>query len=130
MTQRQETVGSGSSALSTTIAYTFDNLGRLSQMQYPNGVVATYGYADGEVISLRVAVGNQTLPVITAAHRVGETHLTWQLTHGTGLIEDKRYDQDGLLRSLNVGDSTHTLEQHSYDYDLASQLKQLSDSVQ
>ena len=85
-----------------------------------SGQTTQIGYTFDEVTSLQVAVGEQRTAVITATQRIGDSGLTWQLADGTGLVEDKRDDQDGLLRSLNVGDATQTLEQHSDGYDLAS----------
>ena len=110
--------------------YTYDDLGRLNQMQYPNGVVASYRYTDGEVTGLQVSIGSQSIPVITNTQRVGNSGLVWRMEHSNGMTEDRRYDQDGLLRSLQVGASGLVLEKHSYGYDLASQIQQITDELQ
>jgi len=79
--------------------YTYDNLGRLATLTYPNGVQAIYAYTKDRVTSLDVKIGNQTRVVATGVlyEPMGPAK---GFAVGNGGTRINHYDTDGRLTDI------------------------------
>lgn len=113
---------------STTYAY--DGIGRLSEITYPNGDKANYGYdAGGHLASLSAVIGGTTRPVISQA--------TWKangaranMAYGNGLVRGYNHDLDGRLTAMSVwGPNSAKLSYWDYQYSADGEITGIVDAV-
>jgi RHS repeat-associated protein len=112
-----------------TLTYTYDPASRVASITYPDGAIAANQY-DGagyfnQLSATPVGSTNQTLATIT--------HLPFgplnSVTFGNGVAETWTFDDD--YRPTNITDkvSSTTLQNVTYGYDAASNLKTITDAV-
>jgi RHS repeat-associated protein len=98
-----------------TMGAAYDANGRLSQVAYPSGFVATYGYNSLGYANQLSGSGAQTL--WTANGMDAEGHLTLQ-TAGNGVATTRGFSPStGRLLSVAAG-SGNTVQNSTYSYDL------------
>lgn len=126
--------------------YTYDVAGRLTAIQYPNGMKASYGYNEDVPTSMKVTIGTVENNIVTGAsyEPFGPAN-GW--TYGNGLKRLIGYNKDGQpdgisvdngpLQSLTYAfDGNNRVEKitnagnpgttQDYDYDGVSRLQQFS----
>lgn len=98
-----------------TMGATYDANGRLSQVTYPSGFVASYGYNSLGYANQLSGSGAQTF--WTANNMDAEGHLTLQ-TAGNGIATTRGFSAStGRLLSVAAG-SGNTVQNSTYSYDL------------
>lgn len=91
----------GTSVYSTT--YTYDAFDRLSQVTYPDGKTATYGYQEGQLRTISATPNGATQTVVEEM-RYQPTGQQISMRYGNGLLRTQDYDSDGRLTAIEVVD--------------------------
>ena len=96
--------------------WSYDALDRLTNLSYPGGVQAIYGYGsrpDGRVSSVQVKLSSDASPinVATSISYLPFGPMT-KFTHSNGLARTKAYDTDFWLSSIVTG----SFQDITYDY--------------
>jgi RHS repeat-associated protein len=112
--------GRGFSISGTTYAlgYSYDALGHLATVTYPDGHQATYSYSEGAVSGITFTIGSTQL---SAASNVTWRPMDAALTSWTssnGLTNTLAYDTDGRLTGISVPG----VESLGYSYDSANRV--------
>lgn len=101
-----------------TTSYTYDAMGRVTSLTYPNGVVAGYSYVNGKLSAMTVKINGVTSNVVT-----GLTYLPFGgpkgWSYGNGLVRGNTYDLDGRLTDISttVPSSGAAVQRLSYGFD-------------
>lgn len=107
------TVGGVQSNYPTT--YGYDVAGRLTTIQYVNGVMVTYGYTRGKPVSMKVKIGTaETMVVSDATYEPFGPASGW--TYGNGLKRLIGFNQDGQPIAISTN-GTSPLQSLTYRYD-------------
>ncbi|MBS0575786.1 MAG: glucosaminidase domain-containing protein [Proteobacteria bacterium] len=113
-----------------TTSYTYDALGRVSSITYPNGVVVRYSSANGQLSSMTVTINGVTGNVVSALtyQPFGEAS-GW--TYGNGLLRSNAYDLDGRLTSIatTVPSTNAMIQSLSFGYDANNSLTSVTNGV-
>lgn len=119
----------GTSTVSFGQTYVYDNLGRLTGVNYPGGVSAGYGYANGQLAAMTVKIGSTTHNVATNITRLPFGPVTgW--TYGNGLTRAIAYDLDGRPTSVRTNVSWNTAVQNlAYLYDQNDQITRITNAI-
>jgi len=103
-TPEGQIAGRGFSISGTTYAlgYSYDSVGRVATVVYPDGNRANYSYANGLVSGVTFTMGTTTANVATAVgYRPGSQAMaSW--TSSNGLTNTLGYDNDGHLTGISV----------------------------
>ncbi|WP_179958316.1 RHS repeat-associated core domain-containing protein [Chitinimonas arctica] len=98
----------------------YDSAGRLKQRVYPSGRTITYNFNAAGQINQILTQANATAATTVLAkditYRPFGAAQNW--TYGNGELHTSRYDLDGRLTQISLGDSTLTL-----GYDTGSRIK-------
>jgi YD repeat-containing protein len=113
---KTQTVGTGSSAMSKSVGYTYTN-GDLTSLVTPSGQTVTYGYTNGQVTSIAVN-GTALLSQVLYEPFGPVTGWTW----GNNTNEARVYDQDGNVTNLEAA------EGFTYGYDSAFRITGITDT--
>ncbi|MBD8637644.1 RHS repeat protein [Stenotrophomonas sp. CFBP 13725] len=110
--------------------YGYDSIGRASTVTYPNGSVASYGYAAGGYLnSLSVTVNGQTHGVINGVQLKATGARAW-LSYGNGLGRGYNHDLDGRLTAMSVwGPNSTRLSYWDYAHSADNEITQIVDTV-
>ena len=98
-------------------SYTYDSMGRVTKLTYPDGTIASYTYAGGKLSGMTYTIGGVTTNVATG--------LTYQpyggasgWTYGNGLVRGINYDTDGRVTGISsTVPSSTILQSLTYQYD-------------
>jgi RHS repeat-associated protein len=95
--------------------YTYDVAGRLTTIQYPNGMKVTYAYNRDKPISMKATIGTAETTVISGAtyEPFGPAN-GW--TYGNGLTRLIGYNKDGQTNAISTSD-TSPLQSLTYGFD-------------
>jgi len=115
------TIGATNYALS----YTYNNLGQLASIGYPDGSSVSYNYTNGAVTSVQVsALGINQNAVSSISYAAGDTEMT-QWSTANGLTTTAGYDNDGRLTRLLVPG----VQDVTFGYDAADRLVHITDAI-
>jgi RHS repeat-associated protein len=113
-----------------TTSYAYDTMGRATSVTYPNGVVAHYTFANGQLSAMSVTVNGVTSNVAT--------NLTYQpygapsgWTYGNGLVRGNNYDLDGRLTGISstVPSNSAVVQSLTYQFDANNTITGLTNGV-
>jgi RHS repeat-associated protein len=113
--------------------YSYDAIGRLSAITYPNGMAVGYGYSVGKQTAMAVNIGGATSNVITnAKYQAYGPIAEW--TYGNGLTRSYGFDQnytagDGRLTSIATMNGTTSLQSLQYGYDANDRITKITNAV-
>jgi RHS repeat-associated protein len=107
VTAKTQTVGSGTSAITKSVGYTYTN-GDLTSLVTPSGQTVTYGYNNGQVTSIAVN-GNPLLSQVLYQPFGPVSGWTW----ANNTNEARVYDEDGNVTNVEAA------EGFTYSYDSA-----------
>ncbi len=98
-----------------TTNYTYDVAGRLTVIQYPNGMKVTYSYLRDKPTSMKVTIGTVDTAIISGAtyEPFGPAN-GW--TYGNGLKRLIGYNKDGQPNAISTND-TGPLQSLTYAFD-------------
>jgi RHS repeat-associated protein len=113
---KTQTVGSGTSAITRSISYSYTN-GDLTSLVTPSGQTVTYGYTNGQVTSIAVN-GSSLLSQVLYEPFGPVSGWTWS----NNTIEARVYDQDGNITNLEAA------EGFTYGYDSAFRVTGITDT--
>jgi RHS repeat-associated protein len=113
---KTQTVGTGTSAITKSVAYGYTN-GNLTSLTTPSGQTVTYGYTNGQITSIAIN-GGPLLSQVLYQPFGPVSGWTW----GNNTIEARVYDQDGNLTNLESG------EAYTYSYDSAFRITGMTDA--
>ncbi|WP_154119362.1 RHS repeat-associated core domain-containing protein [Vibrio parahaemolyticus] len=103
--------------------YTYDGAGQLASIEYPNGRKAVYQRnVAGEVIGVTLNNGVSSRTLVSDLVRKPFGPVT-DLTHGNGLWEERQYDMNYQLESVQVAGAMH----RSYLYTANSNVDSITD---
>lgn len=119
----------GSSAIDFGLNYSYDELGRLIRIDYPNGVIARYSYIRGRLVNMGVEVGGVRHSVISNPTHQPFGGLTgW--TYGNGLTRAYSYDLDGRLIGVSTKNGTSDIRQSlTFGYNDANEIMGITNAV-
>jgi RHS repeat-associated protein len=104
---RTQTVGSGTSARTHTLGYTYNpTTGQLASLTYPSGRIVTYVYGAGSKDIESVHLDGMPVASGIVWHPLGDVK---QMTLGNGQAWATTLDQDGRLTSYTLGGFVHTV---------------------
>ncbi len=112
---KTQTIGSGVSAVSKSVGYTYTN-GNLTSLVTPSGQTVTYGYNNGRITSV-VVNGNAVLSQVLYQPFGPVAGWTW----ANSTNEARVYDQDGNITNLEAA------EGFTYSYDSAFRIIGVTD---
>ena len=116
---------------SFNLGYAYDGLGRLKDLTYPDGVVASYSYAFGQPNAMTVNVNGVTSNVVTGiASKPFGPATAW--TYGNGLLRGYNYDADGRLTGISTKNdilSGTVLQSLTYGYDTNDRITAITNGV-
>ncbi|HNQ75130.1 MAG TPA: RHS repeat-associated core domain-containing protein, partial [Pseudothauera hydrothermalis] len=104
--------------------FAYDDLGRLRQIEYPDGIVADYTYTLDRITAMTATLDGVTH---TVADNIALTALSggqgsqYRLRHGNGPTRDERFDLDGRLTRITTSGGYNL----SYGYDTNDRLTDL-----
>ena len=113
---KTQTVGTGASAVTKSVGYTYTN-GDLTSLVTPSGQTVVYGYTNGQVTSISVN-GNPLLSQVLYEPFGPVSGWTW----ANNTNEARVYDQDGNLITLE------SAEGFTYAYDNAFRITGITDT--
>jgi len=113
---KTQTVGSGTSAVTKSVSYTYTN-GDLTSLATPSGQTITYGYSNGQITSIAVN-GNALLSRVLYQPFGPVSGWTW----ANNTNEARSYDQDGNVTNLE------SAEGFIYNYDSAFRITGITDT--
>ncbi|MGO4260511.1 RHS repeat-associated core domain-containing protein [Lysobacter sp. TAB13] len=125
--RRDVTVGNGVQSDYKT-AYTYDGLGRMTAIAYPNGVAAGYGYADGKLSAMTVSIGGTVSNVIqNAKYRAFGAIESWK--YGNGIDRHYNYDEDGRVMGISAGTASTVLQSLTYARDASDAITKITNGI-
>jgi YD repeat-containing protein len=113
---KSQTVGSGTSAITKSVGYTYTNAD-LTSLVTPSGQTMTYGYTNGRITSISVN-GNALLSQVLYQPFGPVAGWTW----ANNTNEARVYDQDGNVTNLEAA------EGFTYGYDSAFRITGITDT--
>jgi RHS repeat-associated protein len=116
VTAKTQTVGSGTSAITKSVGYTYTN-GGLTSLVTPSGQTVTYGYNNGQVISIAVN-GNPLLSQVLYQPFGPVSGWTW----ANNTNEARVYDEDGNVTNVEAA------EGFTYGYDSAFRITGITET--
>ena len=113
---KSQTVGSGTSAITKSVGYTYTNAD-LTSLLTPSGQTVTYGYTNGRITSISV---NGKALLSEVLYQPFGSVAGWTWANGTN--EARVYDQDGNVTNLEAA------EGFTYGYDNAFRITGITDT--
>lgn len=104
-------------------AYTYDRIGAVTSMTYPDGTLAEYSYSPAHQLS-SVRVASQTF---ADSFKYTPLAQVSQMTLGNGVTIENNYDPNQLYR-LTSKTASNGLQNYSYTYDAVGNMLDLADS--
>lgn len=111
----------GTSSIDFSLGYDYDNLGRLTRIDYPNGVSAHYTYEQGQLSAMSATIGGTTHSVLSdMRHRPFGGVSSW--IYGNGLTRAYSYDLDGRLLGLSTKYGASIRQSLTFGYNDADEI--------
>lgn len=108
--------------------YFRDGAGRLTGLQYPDGMQVDYAYEGGELRSIHAEVGGQVRPVVTQIRYAPFDGIeSW--VYGNGLTRTYTRDAEGRLTGIGVSHATGVRQSLTYQYDAAGRITRITNGV-
>lgn len=108
--------------------FTYDGLGRVTGVAYPNSVSVGYSYAYGRLDKMTATFGGSTKTVVS--------DLTYQpfgpltgLTYGNGLKRNYNVDTDGRIRGISTLNGTSPIQSLTFGYDANDNIKAITNAI-
>ncbi len=119
--------GRGFSIAGTTYAlgYSYDAVGHITAVNYPDGNQVIYSYTNGVISSVQVNMGGSVSNAATnIAYQPGDGAMT-QWTSGNGIANTLSYDSDGRLMGINAG----SIQSLGFSYDNTNRITGINNGV-
>ncbi|MBD3816151.1 MAG: RHS repeat protein, partial [Halothiobacillus sp.] len=108
-----------------SLGYSYNSLGQVASVVYPDGNQATYSYTRGVVSAVSLSVGGATVS--------GASGITYQpmnsamtgWTSSNGIINTLNYDSDGRLINVEAGN----VQSLALTYDLTNRVVGITDNI-
>lgn len=111
----------GTSSIDFSLGYDYDNLGRLTRIDYPNAVSAHYTYEQGQLSAMSATIGGTTHSVLSdMKHRPFGGVSSW--IYGNGLTRAYSYDLDGRLLGLSTKYGASIRQSLTFGYNDADEI--------
>lgn len=123
---RQDVLG----AATDTTGYSYDGMHRLTNISYPSGVSAGYGYVGGHLSTITATVNGTTSTVanIDGYQAFGPSAY---LSYGNGLWRRTNYDTDRRVTGISVSGSGAGLTQSlTYAFDAGDRITDITNAVE
>jgi RHS repeat-associated protein len=118
----------GSSGIAFDVGYSYDNLGRLTEVVYPSGIAVHYTYQQGLLSAMAATVAGTTQNVVTGLTRNPFGPLSgW--TYGNGLVRTLGYDDDGRLIALSSKVGADIRQSLTYGYGATGDINAITNAV-
>lgn len=117
-------VGRGFSigGINYALGYSYDNVGNVTSVAYPDGNSAIYSYTNGVVSSVTFAAGGTLVSAVT--YRPGDMAMSsW--TSSNGLVNTLSYDSDGRLGGISVPG----VQNLAFTYDNANRISNITNGI-
>ncbi|MHB1056510.1 MAG: DUF4329 domain-containing protein [Rhodanobacter sp.] len=126
-TPEGQIAGRGFSIAGTTYAlgYSYDSVGRVATVSYPDGNKANYSYANGLVSGVTFTMGTTTSNLATGVLYRPGTQSTASWISSNGLTNTLDYDDDGRLTSIGVPG----VQNLTFDYDAADRISKITNGI-
>jgi RHS repeat-associated protein len=110
-------------------SYTYDNMGHVICVTYPDGAVATYTYASGKLSTVTATLNGATNNVVTGlTYQPYDDPAGW--TYGNGLVRGNNYDLDGRLTGISTSNpSVSVLQSLTFSYDADNQIHAVTNAA-
>ena len=107
------------------LGFSYNALGQLSTVTYPDNSKATYTYSNGSVSMVQATIGGAQYNVATGiTYQPGSNSMTaW--TSSNGLGNSLTYDTDGRLTDINV----LNVQSLNYAFDAADRIVQITNGI-
>ena len=128
LASRQDRIKVGASLTNDWTHYTHDNRGRLQSITYPDGTIATYGYAFGRNRSMTVSSGGVVRTVATVlAHEPFGPVSSW--TFGNGVVRNATRDLDWRTSTLTAAAGATPIQSLAFTYSATDDIIGLGNGV-
>jgi len=130
MTTRRDWIQGPDGLTDDRTSYTYDGIGRLSAVGYPDGASASYSYAaSGGVYGLSYSEGGVTKPVVTHVYR-DALLAPGAMGYGNGLWRGYNRDYDGRVTAMSVRRQDGTAISYlDYVYSADNEIAWISDAI-
>lgn len=101
---------------SKSVAYGYDNFGRVSSITYPSGKIVNYNYSNDKVLSVSFNIGGVTTDIVNnVVYDTFSPNLT-SFNWGNGTASySKVFDKDGLPSSITASNAFPVNNGYTYD---------------
>lgn len=112
----------------STQAYTYDALGRLTGTSHNGGPSIGYGYSAGKLTTVTATIAGTTQTVVSGIkYRPFGQAVSW--TYGNGLVRGYNYDSDSRLTGLSTKNGSTVLQGVTYAYDANNLVTNITNGV-
>ncbi|MCL1635018.1 NBR1-Ig-like domain-containing protein [Luteimonas sp. SX5] len=108
--------------------FTYDGLGRVTSVAYPNSVSVGYSYAYGRLDKMTTTFGGSTKTVVS--------NLTYRpfgpvtgLTYGNGLQRNYNADTDGRIKGISTLNGATPIQSLTFGYDANDNIKAITNAI-
>ncbi len=126
---RRELMTVGGVQANYPITYTYDAAGRVTTIQYVNGVKVGYGYNRDKPTSMTVQIGTATPVTVISSATYDPFGPVTGWTYGNGLKRVVGYNKDGQVNAISTNDSG-PLQSLTYGYDNNNRIGKVTDGVE
>ena len=112
-----------------TLAYTYDLMGRLSTITYPDSTLASYTYAYGKPVSMKATINGANQSILTLAQNLPFGPAT-QWTYGNDVRRTYAYDLDGRITGVGAGVLAQPpLQSLTYGYNANDNIARITNGI-
>jgi RHS repeat-associated protein len=113
---------------SASVGHSYDGLGRLTGISYPDGTSVGYGYTAGRPTTMTVTVAGTTTTVVSDARYLPFSGPAgW--SYGNGLNRTYSYDGDRRIVGVATGTATGIWQSLTYAYDNLNRIIAITNGV-
>lgn len=111
-----------------TTHYFHDKAGRMTGLQYPDGMHIDQRYEGGELREIHAQIGSTLVPVATAIRHAPFGGVEgW--TYGNGLVRTVNRDADGRVTGIGASHATGARQSLTYQHDAASRITRITNGI-
>jgi RHS repeat-associated protein len=111
-----------------SFTYTYDDVGRVTEIAYPGSIGVKYGYTAGELTSVSASIAGVIRPVATGiSYRPFGAITDW--AYGNGLNRKVNYDLDGRVTGISAGDASTVLQSLTYAYNVNNLVSKITNGI-
>jgi RHS repeat-associated protein len=112
-----------------TTSYAYNNMGRVTDLTYPNGRIAHYVFTSGKVTGVTYQIGGVTSAMVSnVIYQPFANAAGW--IYGNGLVRGNNFDLDGRLVGISTTvPSTSVQQSLTYGYDANNAITGMTNGV-